>query len=141
MFQNGNISVIVVVLVQVEWKLMMWGFRVAEWNYVAKPTSGIIRIWNRWKIRRKDESLRNGIHEHEKGKKMSEGMETYIKNTLSVDERLRMDDDVKLEKCIELIGNRISERQSVQRNDWENGYSQAMIDVFNLLNGIEIWCE
>jgi hypothetical protein len=85
--------------------------------------------------------MRNGIHEHEKEKKMSEGMEIYIKNTLSVDERLRMDDDVKLEKCIELIGNRISERQSVQRNDWENGYSQAMIDVFNLLNGIEIWHE
>jgi len=46
-----------------------------------------------------------------------------------------------LEKSIDLIKDRLLKRLESEdyHNTWDNGYTQSLIDVYNLLTGMESW--
>lgn len=45
-----------------------------------------------------------------------------------------------LNKSVDSVKQRILERQEDEYdNDWDNGYTQSLRDVYNLLTGLEEW--
>jgi len=64
----------------------------------------------------------------------------YIERTVNYDKKHVINDDVQLDESIEALKSRLmNDRRQIERGDWESGYTQALIDVFNLLNGTEVW--
>ena len=66
----------------------------------------------------------------------------YIEQTLRINTSRLMDKNVTLDDSIEKIKERLLVRSSDSENldnDWDQGYSQCMIDIYQLLNGVVIW--
>ena len=64
----------------------------------------------------------------------------YIEQTLRINTSRLMDKNVALDSSIEKIKQRLVTRSTESLDsDWDNGYTQAMIDIYNLLNGVEVW--
>ena len=70
-------------------------------------------------------------------------IDEYIKRT--IDNRNNtsyiIDNNVTLDSCKDNMIKRLNKKMNIdyKDDDWNKGYTQAMIDVFNLMNGHETW--
>lgn len=64
-----------------------------------------------------------------------------IKDILEVKKEHIIADDITLEDSISIIKERILERSTRpnSNDNWEQGYTQALIDAHHLLVGLELW--